>query len=100
MANSSVDLTGIHLTLQYIQQIRNSVLQKYHITQFHFRHFVFPFYKKIKKNGNSVNYDVAFLQAKALTMKTSLGRETTIILLQNSPVPLRSLVPFLILLNS
>ena len=57
-------------------------------------------YKKIKQNGRSVNSNVAFQQAHPLTMKTFSGRETTIIILHNSPVPLRSLTPFLILLNS
>lgn len=51
-------------------------------------------YKKIKQKGRSVNSNVAFQQAKALTMKTLIfyGREATIIVL-------RTLVPFLILTN-
>ena len=48
--------------------------------------------KKIKQKGRSVNFNVAFLQAQALTIKTFYGREATIIILH-------TLVLFLILTN-
>ena len=52
------------------------------------------FYKKIKQKGRKDNYNVAFLQANELTIRTFCGPEATIITLHNSPAPLRSLVPF------